>query len=85
MLGTDNAAAAKKRFLSRTARYSGLLNILDFATVDYDVKEQLDALLVGMVRVGLRKDYKRILISLYLSHSFPLFLSLIHSPSLSRW
>lgn len=36
MLATDDAAAAKKKFLSRTARYSGLLNVLDFATVDLE-------------------------------------------------
>ena len=46
MLGTNDAAAAKKRFLSRTARYSGLLNILDFATVNFENKEQVDGLLV---------------------------------------
>ena len=46
MLATDNAAAAKKRFLSRTARYSGLLNVLDFATVNLEEAEQVAALLV---------------------------------------
>ena len=29
-LGYPDATEARKRFLSRTARYSGLLNILDF-------------------------------------------------------
>jgi hypothetical protein len=33
LLATDNSGSTKKRFLSRTARYSGLLNVLDFATV----------------------------------------------------
>lgn len=47
ILATDDSVSAKKRFLSRTARYSGLLNVLDFATVDLEVKEQLDSLLVG--------------------------------------
>lgn len=46
MLATDDAAAAKKKFLSRTARYSGLLNVLDFATVNLEEKEQLAELLV---------------------------------------
>ena len=46
MLATDDAAAAKKKFLSRTARYSGLLNVLDFATVNLEVKDQVDGLLV---------------------------------------
>lgn len=45
MLATDDAAAAKKKFLSRTARYSGLLNVLDFATIDLDSKDQLANLL----------------------------------------
>lgn len=47
ILGTDDTAAAKKRFLSRTARYSGLLNVLDFADVDMSSQEQLDKLLEG--------------------------------------
>ena len=47
ILGTDDAVTTKKRFLSRTARYSGLLNVLDFATVDLTMKEQLATLLEG--------------------------------------
>lgn len=35
-LGYPDAIEAKKRFLSRTARYSGLLNVLDF--IEMDVK-----------------------------------------------
>ena len=46
MLATDNAAAAKKRFLSRTARYSGLLNVLDFATVNLEEAVEVAGLLV---------------------------------------
>ena len=46
MLATEDAAAAKKKFLSRTARYSGLLNVLDFATVNLEEKEEVAKLLV---------------------------------------
>ena len=46
MLATEDAAAAKKKFLSRTARYSGLLNVLDFATVNLEEKEDVAKLLV---------------------------------------
>jgi hypothetical protein len=45
-LGYPDATEARKRFLSRTARYSGLLNILDFIEMDVnnsDEKEE-DAL-----------------------------------------
>jgi hypothetical protein len=45
MLATDDAAAAKKKFLSRTARYSGLLNVLDFATLDLEDGENLSEVL----------------------------------------
>jgi hypothetical protein len=45
MLATDDAAAAKKKFLSRTARYSGLLNVLDFATLDLEDGEKLSEVL----------------------------------------
>ena len=34
ILATEDSEVAKKKFLSRTARYSGLLNILEF--VDYN-------------------------------------------------
>eukprot|EP01038_Epipyxis_sp_PR26KG_P012491 gene12491-16757_t len=34
ILATDNVADTKKRFLSRTARYSGLLNVLDFVLLE---------------------------------------------------
>merc|ERR1711916_291075 len=33
-LGYSDATVAQKRFLSRTARYSGLLNVLDFVEMD---------------------------------------------------
>lgn len=46
MLATDDAAAAKKKFLSRTARYSGLLNVLDFATLDLEDGAKLAEVLV---------------------------------------
>jgi hypothetical protein len=46
VLGTEDSVPTKKRFLSRTARYSGLLNILDFADVDMSA-EQLSTLLTG--------------------------------------
>lgn len=38
---------AKKRFLSRTARYSGLLNVLEFADCDITSAEQVSAVLIG--------------------------------------
>ena len=47
ILATDDSVSTKKRFLSRTARYSGLLNVLDFATVDLTMKDQLATLLTG--------------------------------------
>ena len=47
ILATDDSVSTKKRFLSRTARYSGLLNVLDFATVDLTAKDQLSTLLAG--------------------------------------
>lgn len=47
ILATEDSVPTKKRFLSRTARYSGLLNILDFADVDMSVKDQLSTLLAG--------------------------------------
>jgi hypothetical protein len=48
ILATDNSVSTKKRFLSRTARYSGLLNVLDFATVSSfeDTSEELTSTLV---------------------------------------
>lgn len=48
LLATDNSVSTKKRFLSRTARYSGLLNVLDFATVSSfeDTSEELISTLV---------------------------------------
>lgn len=47
VLATENAAEAKKRFMSRTARYSGLLNLLEFVDVSISNDEQLDKALVG--------------------------------------
>jgi len=51
VLGDQDVISAKKRFLTRTARYSGLLNILDFKPLDklYNNKatEQLTNLLTG--------------------------------------
>ena len=47
LLGTDDSISTKKRFLSRTARYSGLLNHLDFLTVDLTVSDDLTKLLEG--------------------------------------
>jgi len=52
VLGTANALATKKRFLSRTARYSGLLNILEFETIrqdenNEDYKSDMNSLLEG--------------------------------------
>jgi hypothetical protein len=41
VLGTANALATKKRFLSRTARYSGLLNILEFETIRQDENNEV--------------------------------------------
>jgi hypothetical protein len=34
VLGTTDPTSAQKRFLTRSARYSGLLNVLDFASTD---------------------------------------------------
>ena len=40
VLATSDSNVTKKRFLSRTARYSGLLNILNFQTTNMvDIKE----------------------------------------------
>ena len=47
VLATKNEAATRKRFLSRTARYSGLLNILKVVETDILNKEQLTPLLDG--------------------------------------
>lgn len=47
ILATDDAVSTKKRFLTRTARYSGLLNILEFNTIDIDNKDSLNTLLDG--------------------------------------
>mmetsp|Transcript_27785 Transcript_27785/g.46674 ORF Transcript_27785/g.46674 Transcript_27785/m.46674 type:complete len:629 (+) Transcript_27785:86-1972(+) len=47
VLATDDSVSTQKRFLSRTARYSGLLNILDFATTDINDGDQLKSLLDG--------------------------------------
>ena len=46
-LATEDSNVARKRFLSRTARYSGLLNVLEFETVDMDVEDQLKGVLAG--------------------------------------
>eukprot|EP01041_Mallomonas_annulata_P000183 gene183-314_t len=42
LLGTENSVITKKKFLSRTARYSGLLNLLEFADLKLSDDEQLD-------------------------------------------
>ncbi|KAJ1379276.1 hypothetical protein B484DRAFT_412421, partial [Ochromonadaceae sp. CCMP2298] len=47
ILATPDATPTRKRFLSRTARYSGLLNILDFESADLDNTANLTALLTG--------------------------------------
>jgi hypothetical protein len=47
VLATDNSVSTQKRFLSRTARYSGLLNLLNFETVDVAAADQLSAVLEG--------------------------------------
>jgi hypothetical protein len=47
VLATPNASIAKKRFLSRTGRYTGLQNILQFETVDLTNTTQLATLLEG--------------------------------------
>lgn len=47
LLATTDSAQAKKQFLSRTARYSGLLNILGFADWDYTSIDQVSKLLDG--------------------------------------
>jgi len=47
VLATDNSVSTQKRFLSRTARYSGLLNVLNFETVDVAAADQLSAVLEG--------------------------------------
>jgi hypothetical protein len=46
-LATSDSVATKKKFLSRTARYSGLLNVLEFKDVNFDSPEQVDDLLKG--------------------------------------
>lgn len=48
VLATDeDSKKISKRFLTRTARYSGLLNILNFATVDMGVSKELEEVLSG--------------------------------------
>lgn len=47
VLGTADSTATKKRFLTRTARYSGLLNILEFNTIDINNKDSLNTLIDG--------------------------------------
>ena len=49
MLATPESqmAPTRKKLLSRSARYSGLLNVLDFAVADIDTESQLTALLAG--------------------------------------
>jgi len=47
ILATDDSVAAKKRFLTRTARYGGLLNILDFSNIDMNNKDSVNTLLDG--------------------------------------
>eukprot|EP01031_Cornospumella_fuschlensis_P035200 gene35200-42637_t len=47
VLATSSASAAKRRFLSRTARYSGLLNILEFAETDVSSPDSMRELLQG--------------------------------------
>lgn len=47
VLATKDTNAAKKKFLSRTARYSGLLNVLDFAECDLSSSDQLNSVLNG--------------------------------------
>lgn len=44
---TEDSNIIRKRFLSRTARYSGLLNILEFQTVDMEAEDQLLDVLSG--------------------------------------
>jgi len=45
VLAASDVAATQKRFLTRTARYGGLLNILDFASASGD--DELKGILVG--------------------------------------
>jgi len=40
-LASEDSVAAKKKFLSRTARYSGLLNVLEFVDANLDNSDQL--------------------------------------------
>ena len=48
VLATDeDTKTVSKRFLTRTARYAGLLNILDFATVDMGADDQVKGVLDG--------------------------------------
>lgn len=47
LLGSDDEAVTRKRFLSRSARYSGLLNLLNFTTTNLNDAEQLSTLLSG--------------------------------------
>jgi hypothetical protein len=47
ILAGTNDAAMKKRFLSRSARYSGLLNILNIVNADISIPEQLTKVLDG--------------------------------------
>lgn len=46
-MATSDEAATKKRFLSRTARYSGLLNILNIVQADLSNLEQVKPVLQG--------------------------------------
>jgi hypothetical protein len=47
VLATDDVASTKKRFLSRTARYSGLLNILEFSSANLKNDDEVSTLLQG--------------------------------------
>ena len=47
ILASKDVATVKKRLLSRTARYSGLLNVLEFTEKDINSKEHLEELLSG--------------------------------------
>ena len=47
VLATNNSLIAKKRFLSRSGRYSGLQNVLTFADLETGKLEQLGTVLAG--------------------------------------
>jgi hypothetical protein len=47
VLGTADPTTAQKRFLTRSARYSGLLNVLDFAAVDNTDSATLEDVVLG--------------------------------------